>query len=95
MNFNETQQSEMLPYELPTALANYGSQNLGAVGGQPMQDASMDQNQTFDAIQMLEEDFDQYDHYGNEVVPDQVDEYSDMLRDVLLGDGLSSQEPDM
>lgn len=77
------------PYELPAAFANNGSQNPEAeVVGQPMPiDASIvNQNQPMtanDTMQMLEEDCDQYEF------PDQIDEYSEMLKNILLGESSS------
>ncbi|KAF7808834.1 two-component response regulator ORR26-like [Senna tora] len=100
MQFPAVVETSTSAYELPfpTAMANYGSQNLGAVVGQPMtDDASMHQNQpmmtAYDStMQMLEEDCNQYESSPNGLLPNQVDEYTEMLRNILLGDSPNPQQ---
>ncbi|XP_054810052.1 two-component response regulator ORR26 isoform X3 [Prosopis cineraria] len=107
MIFIETQESDMAQMEepapiqdkFPAALSNYGSQNLEAEVGQPLPDASMDQNQpmTDGTLTILEEDCEEHDYSQNGVLPDQIDQYCEMLRNTLLRNNNSThlQDPDV
>ncbi|XP_027362446.1 putative two-component response regulator-like APRR6 [Abrus precatorius] len=86
--FHKVQKALINPsfaHEFPTGLANNGSQNLGDTVGNPLPDASMDQTETAydDIIEMLEKDCDTNNCFGNEINPDDVEQYSEMLRTIL------------
>ncbi|KAK7308755.1 hypothetical protein VNO77_42384 [Canavalia gladiata] len=77
-------------HEMSTGLANNRSQSLGSIVGNPLLGASTGQIQyqsetEYDyIIKMLEEDCDTNNCFGNGVInPDDVEQYSEMLRTVL------------
>lgn len=75
---------------------NYGCRNLEAEMGQPIiadapiiADTSMDQNQAMrahDAMKILEEDCEELDSSQNGLLPHEIDQYCEMLRETLLTD---------